>query len=78
MATTKKTTTKKSSGSEPDKPKAPPKPKFLNLAEAAEFLGISEQELTLSRYRGIAPGKLATKKDGQLVWERKALESHKK
>ena len=60
MATTKKTT----------KPKTP---KFLSLAEAAEFIGISEHELKVSRYRGVEPGSLAEKRDGVLVWDRTKL-----
>ena len=71
MPTQKKTTKTTSTTSSTEK--KPRQPSVLTLAEAAEYLGISEHDLTLSRYRGIEPGKLAFKKDGVLVWNRKDL-----
>ena len=51
-----------------------PKPKPLSLTveleEAAQLAGMSPDELTRTRQRGIRPGRLGFKKDGVLVWNR--------
>lgn len=46
---------------------------WLDIDQAAEVLGITAHELSLSRYRGMAPGNLAQKVDGQLRWDKAKL-----
>ena len=46
---------------------------ILNIDEAAELLGVTAQDLMLSRMRGLEPGRLGFKRDGELVWRRKDL-----
>lgn len=45
----------------------------LDQEQAAAYLGISEDELMMSFYRGLPPGKLGFKDDGKLVWRRQDL-----
>ena len=61
---------KKTTKAKTTKPKTP---KFLSLDEAADYIGITPHELQVSRYRGVEPGSLATKRDGVLVWDRTKL-----
>lgn len=43
--------------------------KILTMAEAAERLGITGDELMTQRARALPPGILGFKKDGRLVWD---------
>jgi hypothetical protein len=45
----------------------------LTLEEAAEYLGISPDELMQTRGRGLEPGRSGYKDKGVLVWNRKDL-----
>ena len=69
MPASKKTKSSTTSSTE----KKPRQPSVLTLEEAAEYLGITPHDLEMTRYRGIEPGKLAFKRDGILVWNRKDL-----
>jgi hypothetical protein len=46
---------------------------ILSLDEAAALLGISGQDLMLSRARGLTPGNLGYRQGGQLHWNRDDL-----
>jgi hypothetical protein len=48
-------------------------PDVLTLADAAALLGITEQELMLSRARGLAPGSLGYRQGGEVRWNRADL-----
>ena len=61
MAEAKKTTTK------------PKTPSVLDQAAAASVLGLTEAELVRSRMRGLPPGTLGFRKEGQLHWNKKDL-----
>lgn len=45
----------------------------MNTAEAAEYLGITEEELIRSRLRGLPPGNLGFKSGGELTWKKEDL-----
>lgn len=43
---------------------------ILTLSEAAEYIGMTDDDLMMSRYRGLPPGTLGFKDAGRLVWRR--------
>jgi hypothetical protein len=50
-------------------------PDRLTLEEAAELLGISPDQLNLTRHRGLAPGKYGYKEGGVVVFNRADLQA---
>lgn len=52
------------------------KPKTLNVEKAAEFLGMSADELNRSWARGLKPGTLAKRSNGVLMWDLSDLKAH--
>lgn len=56
---------------------SPPKPKTLNVDKAAEFLGLTPDELNRSWARGLKPGTLAKRVGGVLVWDQADLKAFK-
>lgn len=45
----------------------------MNAEQTAQYLGISVGQLMLSFYRGLPPGNLGVKIDGQLQWDKSEL-----
>lgn len=45
----------------------------LTAAQAANYLGIAEEDLLLSRMRGLPPGSLGWKEGNEVVWEQDDL-----
>lgn len=45
----------------------------LTAAQAAKYLGITEEDLLLSRMRGLPPGSLGWKEGNEVVWEQDDL-----
>lgn len=49
------------------------KPSRLTVTEAAEYLGIPEEDLLRSRFRGMEPGRLGYRQGGVLYFNREDL-----